>query len=312
MGYDPSSATYRVGDVVIRDEVQLIPGRLMASAGVRLDYDSYRQFDYQPSVRLLYTPDTRQTFWAAASRAVRAANRLDRDLKEYGGSESVLGLPMQLWVYGSKTMRSEVERSVETGYRFQSGQRWSVDASIYWSYYERLRALYGPYVPVLTFTNGSPVLLLAGTACNCGTGRSYGAEIWGTWQVRPGWRLSPSYSYLNERRWLPPHSAWLSYVWDGTPSTFAHQGVLRSQHDLTRQLQLDVTLRPRSGDEQLFHLPATLFVDARLGWRPTRSGELSLTVRNLTGRNVLAGIPELTVAALPLRRTVILQWTQRF
>jgi iron complex outermembrane receptor protein len=147
--------------------------------------------------------------------------------------------------------------------------------------------------------------------CNGGSGRSYGGEIWGTWQVRPGWRLSPSYSYLNEARWLPS-SPYYSYYWDGTPATLAHQGVLRSQHDLARNLQFDLTLRARSRDEALYHLPGVLLVDARLAWRPWSSGEVSVSAQNLTGRQVMEGYPELAVTAIPLRRTFVLKWTQRF
>jgi iron complex outermembrane receptor protein len=283
----------------------------MGSAGLRLDYNSYRQFEYQPSLRLLYTPDGRQSAWLAASRAVRAPDRVDRDIDEYAGSTQVVGLTDQFWLMGNKAMRSEVERSLEAGYRFQWSQKWSVDGSIYWSYYERLRGIEGPNIPALSFQGGIPVLLSTAYTCNCGVGRSYGAEIWGTWQVRPGWRLSPSYSYLNENRWIPS-SPYIHYFWDDTQVDLAHQGVLRAQHDLARNLQFDVTLRARSRDDALYHIPGVLLMDARLAWRPWHSGELSLTAKDLTGREVMEGYPELSTVAIPIRRTFVLKWTQRF
>jgi iron complex outermembrane receptor protein len=309
--YNPAKSTYRSGDVVARDEWQFIPGVLMGSAGVRVDYNSYHQVEYQPSARLLYTPNARQSVWFAASRAVRTPNRVDRDFDENAGAELVNGYPIQLVMLGSTNMRSEVERSLEAGYRLQSGQRWSVDASVYWSYYERLRGIEGELVPALSFPNGVPTLTSTVYTCNCGAGRSYGAEIWGTWQVRPGWKLSPSYSYLNETRWLPS-SQYTNYLWDGTPVDLAHQGVLRSQHDLTRNLQFDLTARARSRDESLYHIPGVLLLDARLAWHPWRTGEFSLTVKNLTGRNVMEGFPELQTVAIPIRRTFVMKWTQRF
>ena len=311
ISYSPSKSLYRDGDVVVRDELQFVPGVLMASAGIRVDYNSYRQPEYQPSLRLLYTPDKRQSAWFAASRAVRTPNRVDRDYVGNVGAELVDGVPIQLTMFGSSAMRSEVERSLEAGYRLQLGQRWSVDASVYWSYYERLRAVAGSPVPTLSLADGVPTLSEPVYTCNCGGGRSYGAEIWGTWQVRPGWRLSPSYSYLNETKWLPS-SPYTDYLWDGTPVDLAHQGVLRSQHDLARNLQLDLTGRARSRDESLYHIPGVLLVDARLAWRPWRTGEFSLTVKNLTGRNVFEGFPELQTVAIPIRRTFVMKWTQRF
>jgi iron complex outermembrane receptor protein len=309
--YNPPSALYRDADVVARDEWQFIPGSLTGSAGVRLDYDSYHQLEYQPSLRLIYTPDSHQSAWFAVSRAVRSPNRVDRDFVGSPGSELLEGYPVELWMFGSKTMRSEVERSVEAGYRFQWGQHWSVDGSVYWSYYERLRGIEGQSTPTLSFPNGVPTLTGSVYTCNCGAGRSYGAEIWGTWQVRPGWRLSPEYSYLNEARWLPS-SPYLEYLWDGTPVDLAHQGVMRSQHDLAHHLQLDLTGRARSRDEALYHVPGVFLMDARLSWKPWHTGEFSLTVKNLAGRQVMEGFPELETVAIPIRRTFVFKWTQRF
>jgi iron complex outermembrane receptor protein len=309
--YDPAKSVYRDGDLVLRDEWQFIPGRLTGSLGIRLDYNSYKEVEYQPSARLLFTPDSHQSAWFAASRAVRAPNRVDRDFREYAGNGLVQGLPMAFWMYGSKSVNSEVERSLEAGYRYQSGQRWSIDASIYWSYYERLRAIEGSHLPTLTIQDGVPFLNSTVYTCNCGAGRSYGAELWGTWQVRPGWKLSPSYSYLNEARWLPA-STYFPYLWDGTPVNLPHQAVLRSQHDLARNLQVDLTARARSRDEQLYHIPGVFLMDARVAWRPWRTGEVSMTVKNLAGRQVIEGFPELQTVAIPIRRTFTFQWTQRF
>jgi hypothetical protein len=101
-------------------------------------------------------------------------------------------------------------------------------------------------------------------------------------------------------------------LWDGTPVDLAHQGVLRSQHELARHLQLDLTGRARSRDQDLYGIPGVFLMDARLGWTPWRTGEFSLTVKNLAGREVLEGFPELETVAIPIRRTFIVRFTQRF
>jgi iron complex outermembrane receptor protein len=309
--FNPVSSVYRVGDVVVRDEWQIVPSRLMVSAGIRLDYNSYGHLEYQPSFRLLYTPNPKESIWFGASRAIRSPSRFDRDIQvDDGAVPTPFGIPMQLGFSGSKNMRSETERGLEVGYRKQSGQRWSIDASAYWNYYARLRVLEGPLFPELTFRNGGPVLSLPMTAENQGAGRSYGAEIWGYWQVRPRWRLTPSYSYLNETRWLPV-SALAQYAWDGRPALIGHQAFIRSQHDLARSVQVDLMLRARSHD-RAWDLPGVLLADARLAWRPTRAGELSIAVENLLDRRVLECYSEGPTPAIPVRRTFVLKWTQRF
>jgi iron complex outermembrane recepter protein len=309
IGFDPRTSVYRVGDAVVRDEFQIIPNRLIGSVGARIDYGSYRQVEYQPSFRLLYTPSAKQSAWLAASRAVRAPSRYDRDIVVDSGSILMQGLPVALSVFGSRSMRSEVERSLEAGYRLQSGQRWSVDTSVFWSHYDRLRSFQQPVLPVVSFVDQLPQFQLPATVVNAGAGRSYGAEIYGTWRVRNNWRLIPSYSYLNESRWLPA-SPTLAYVWDLDPSTLPHQTSLRSEHNLTRSLQLDVMARFRSRDAN-YNLPGAFLVNSRLGWRPTRSGELSVSVQNLTDRRVLECYAEGSELAIPIRRTFVIRWTQR-
>ncbi len=310
MVFSPLNYTFRSGDVVIRDEWQFVPGRWMASAGVRIDYNSYHRVEYQPSLRLLYTPTSKQSAWFGVSRAVRAPSRFDRDVQvSYGMLDMGPALAV-VSLTGSRAFRSEVERSLEAGYRVQSGQRWSVDASIFWSYYGRLRLLDMPAMPGASLSGPVPVIPMDFTIDNSGAGRSWGGEVWGSFQVREHWRLTPSYSYLNETRWAPA-SRYFQYTWDGTPADLPHQVILRSQHDLTRQLRFDLMMRAHSHDTSL-ELPAAVVLDARLAWRPTRSGELSLTVKDLSNRQVLECYAEVATPAIPLRRTFVVRWTQRF
>jgi outer membrane receptor protein involved in Fe transport len=93
--------------------------------------------------------------------------------------------------------------------------------------------------------------------------------------------------------------------------TIGHQGLLRSQHELTRTLQLDLAVTARSRN-RTFDLPGTLLLDARLGWRPARLGEFSVAVQNLGGRKVLESYSEGLTPAIPLRQTFVIKWTQRF
>ncbi|MBZ5607996.1 MAG: TonB-dependent receptor [Acidobacteriia bacterium] len=302
---NPRDSIYRVGDVVIRDEFQLVPNRLLASAGVRLDYNSYTHFEFQPSLRLLYTPNARQSFWMALSRAVRVPSRIDRDMQTDDGARMVSGVPVHLETFGSRALRSEIERSVEAGYRVQSGQRWSADVSVFWSRYEGLAAVSIPDHPQIQWAGPVPTLSMNLTERNGGTGRSYGGETSATWQVTPSWRLIPSYSYLNETKWLPPAYSWLLNT-----SSPRHQGFIRSQHDLSRTLQFDLMARARSRNPT-FDLPGVVLVDARLGWRPYRDGEFSISVQNLTGRTVLETYSESPFVAIPLQRTFVFKWTQK-
>jgi iron complex outermembrane receptor protein len=277
---------------------------------MRLDYNSYRKLEVQPSFRLLFTPDSKQSAWFAVSRAVRTPSRLDKDIVISQGSVEAGPLSVPVELLGNQNFHPEVENSVEAGYRFQAGQRWSVDASVFWSYYTQLRLLQTSG-PVFDFAGPVPGAYEDLYIGNGGAGRSYGGEIWGTIQMREHWRLIPSYSYLNEARWMPPATAALQYAWDGTPAQVPHQVLLRSQHDLSRNIRFDLMARARSHDDAL-NLPGVVLIDARLAWRPTRSGEASFTVQDLANRQVIEGYAELAALSIPVRRTFIFRWTQRF
>jgi len=306
----PSAFRYRAGDVVVRDEWQLVPGHLLGSAGIRIDYNSYHHVEYQPSLRLLYTPSARQSAWVAASRAVRLPNRFDRDMLWDGGSTIIDGMPVQGLSYPVQKLLSEVERSTEAGYRIQSGQRWSMDAAVFWSYYKSLVAFHGSSNPVIGGTPDSPILQFPQWPDNAGAGRSYGAEVWGVWQALPGWRLIPTYSYLSESWWLPADGDRI-YTWDRTRSNLHHQATLRSQHDLSRHWRLDLMARARSRDTA-FALPGVFLMDLRLAWLSSKSGELSLAVQDLTGRKVLETYSEGPFVAIPTERSFVVRWSQRF
>jgi hypothetical protein len=165
--------------------------------------------------------------------------------------------------------------------------------------------------PTVNLTGPVPVVHEDLYPTNAGTGRSYGGEIWGDIQVLEHWRLIPSYSYVNEVRWMPPATSAIQYNWDVTYAEVPHQVLLRSQHDLSRNLRIDLMARARSHDAAL-DLPGVVLIDARLAWRPTRTGEASVTVQDLANRQVLECYPELTTPAIPIRRTFIFRWTQRF
>jgi outer membrane receptor protein involved in Fe transport len=186
-----------------------------------------------------------------------------------------------------------------------------VDTSVFFTGYERLRSVDFAPQPQLVITDTGYFLRLPMHFANSGAGRSYGGEAWATVQVRRGWRLIPSYSYVKDDRWLPASSAAYSYTWDRSPADMRHQGAVRSQHDLARNWQLDLMARARSRDHTN-GLPGVLLIDARLNWHPVRGTEISFSLHNLTDRRVFETVSEGVTPAIPIRRTFLVQWSQRF
>jgi outer membrane receptor protein involved in Fe transport len=186
-----------------------------------------------------------------------------------------------------------------------------VDTSLFWSRYSRLRTIdYSPQ-PELVFSASGLALRVPMQNANSGAGRSFGGEVWATMQLRRGWRLIPSYSYLNDDRWLPVPNANYATLWEQITADIRHQGAVRLQYDLARNWQIDLMARARSRD--LAHsMPGVLLTDARLSWHPVHGTEFAFTLDNLTDRRVFETVSEGSTPAIPIRRLFLLQWTQRF
>ena len=121
-----------------------------------------------------------------------------------------------------------------------------------------------------------------GSTCVLGNlieGTSKGVEAWGSYQVMRTWRLSGGVVFLDLDLERKPGSL------DPTgPAALgndpAYQWLLRSSHNLTDKHELDILAR-RIGALPNPDVPAYTAVDVRLGWRPIRDVELSLTLQNL-------------------------------
>ncbi|NQT41038.1 MAG: TonB-dependent receptor, partial [Planctomycetes bacterium] len=75
----PHERTTQVFSMFVQDEITLVDERLFLTVGSKFENNTYSDFEYQPSARVLYTPTPRQAAWAAASRAVRTPARFDHD-----------------------------------------------------------------------------------------------------------------------------------------------------------------------------------------------------------------------------------------
>jgi iron complex outermembrane receptor protein len=116
---------------------------------------------------------------------------------------------------------------------------------------------------------------------NFANARAYGWELAGEWQPTQGWRLRGSYAYWNGNA-----------VQDGMDRALTNLNVMgqvphnqftiRSSADLPGDLETDITLR-YVGPLSYTPIGAYTAVDARLGWRPIESLDLSLVGRNLIG-----------------------------
>ncbi|WP_066334460.1 TonB-dependent receptor plug domain-containing protein [Azohydromonas lata] len=248
-------------EVTLRDDLKL-------TLGARAEHNAYTGMEYLPSARLAWQAAPTQLLWAAASRTVRSPTRLDRDLLNPGVPPSPAAPTGVPTVTGSSGFNGEVARVLELGWRGQPWTDTSASATLYRADYEGLRSA--------EITGPASAQLVNGLK-----GRVQGLETWGSWQAQPNWRLHAGASRMWQHLRVSPGYADLSNqlgLTEGANPSW--QWMLRSQLDLPRRTELDVTLRGVSRLE-LPAVPAYTALDLRLGWRPSANVEWSLTLQNL-------------------------------
>jgi iron complex outermembrane receptor protein len=256
LAFLPDKKTLRWTNVFAQDEIALGDAWRL-TLGSKLESNVYTGTDFLPSARLAWKPDAQQLVWTAASRAVRAPSRLDRDLFVPANPPFVLA--------GGPDFRSEVAKVYELGYRAQPSARLSYSVTGFYAQYENLRSVE---------RSGSAVVL-----GNKMEGHGKGIEAWGKLQAAPSWRLSAGAMLLVQNLHLQPDSTDTSGV-AAAGNDPKHQFSLRSSHDLAANQHFDVMAR-YVGALPSPAVPAYTAVDARYAWQARRDLELSVTVQNL-------------------------------
>jgi iron complex outermembrane receptor protein len=74
-------ATDELYSLFAQDEVGIVRDRLWLTVGSKFLHNNYTGWELQPTARLLLAVNSRQSAWAAVTRAVRTPSRLEEDLK---------------------------------------------------------------------------------------------------------------------------------------------------------------------------------------------------------------------------------------
>jgi iron complex outermembrane receptor protein len=260
---DPAERTLTLTNIFAQDQIALGHG-LTLTLGAKLEDNSFSGQEFLPNVRMAWQRPGGDLIWAAASRASRTPNRIERDLTFPG---FLVGADFQ----------SETVTAYEVGYRANPSPRMSFSINAFYNVYDDLRTV-----------SATPVTFLPLTLTNRGEATTWGVEAWGSYDVTPTWRLSAGASTLTkdyDGTRTPEDVSGLTSIGDDPD----YQVLLRSQHDLTEAVELDVRLRA-VGD--LAVVDGYVEADVRLGWRLTDTLELSLTGRNLIeDRRIETGDP---------------------
>jgi iron complex outermembrane receptor protein len=260
----PTERATFVGSQFAQDEISLAPDLLTLTLGCKLEQNSYTNFEYQPTIRLLWTPDRKHTGWAAVSRAVRTPSRVNENLFSTS-AVSFEGMVHYIRLTGNPTIISEDMMAYELGFREQMTDRFSWDLAVYYNNYDHL--IGSQYIDT-----PFPYLMSYFTMANGGTGQSYGAELAMNFTVSENWKLYAQYTYLHM------HVSGNSY---GIPGYNPHNQVyLCSSWNLRKDIDFDLMARYVDNLPTL-EVPSYISLDARLAWRVRKHLELAVVGQNL-------------------------------
>jgi iron complex outermembrane receptor protein len=256
----PATRTLNLANVFAQDTIS-VTDRLKLTLGLKIEDEPYTGVEPMPSARLSWKVTDLVLLWGAASRAVRSATPIDRDLHEFLGSIDYLD--------GSRHFQPEILTSYELGTRVQASSRASFSISTFYNIYDDLRTI--------GLTNTSPLGLPLFFNNQAGA-LVYGVEVWGNYSVTDWWRLSAGFNIQHEHIHFIGNGglAGLGFI-ANDPN---HQASLRSSIDFGGGVTWDAAFRYVGA----LHHPAVADygeLDMRLGWKVTPTVEVSVAGSNL-------------------------------
>ncbi len=276
ISFNPDRQLNSISNAFVQDTLTLLPKTLTFTAGSKFSINNFTGFEFQPSARLLWTPNTNHSIWTAVSRAVRTPNRSE-DAGSFNSGVNPLG-PSIIRIQGQPNFESEDMVSFELGYRFQPHKKIMLDIAAFYSRYHDLRSfeIGAPFVETVP---GPPHAVLPITTFNKLSGKTVGVEAAVNWDVLDWWRLKSAFTWFQMDLKRDPGSNDIGVGGlEGTDPEF--QWNLRSHIDVARDWEFDQMLYYVDAIKAQ-QIPSYFRLDLRLGWHVRDNLELSFVAQNL-------------------------------
>ncbi len=272
--------TSQTFNAFVQDEISLLKDRLSLTLGMKLEHNDFTDFELQPSGRLLWTPDERNSVWASVARAVRTPNfvethlRINHTVFDQDGPGPMP--PTLLSILPQHELNSETLLAYELGYRVQARENLFWDITAFYNVYDEL-IVDSPLGAAVEMTPPPRHLTIASQTANTMQGETYGLELAPSWKVTDYWKLSGGYTLLK----LNLHSDAAGHAGEQNEGDSPqHQFHVRSLLNLPHDLAFDTALYYVDGLSNQ-DVSSYLRLDLRLGWRATKDLELSVGAMNL-------------------------------
>lgn len=279
--FTPEKRTDNLLTGFFQDEIGLVEDRLTLSLGTKIIHTNFTGLQWQPSVRLLWTPTHKQTLWAAFTHAVRTPSDAEENFSLAGFiGIAPGGLPYFARFEPNSHFRPEELNGYELGFRSLLARTFYFDVAAFFNHYGDLFSedvIGAPFVE----TNPAPThILLPAEFGNGLTGTTKGIEIAPEWHPVSFWRLLATYSFLQMDIRPGTNSLDIGTAPIVAGSSPRHEATLISELNFAKKFSFDFTNRYVSALPALSIHPY-ITADARFAWQLSRQFGLSVVGQNL-------------------------------
>lgn len=225
--------------------------------GTKLEKNDISDFEIQPRASYVFTPNERESYWAAISRAVRVPSLTNRnetivkDVLSPGNASKILP---------NSDFDSEEVIAYEVGYRVLPSESVSLDLTAFLNDYTRLEAL-------------RPVDLQSVRWDNDQTGRSYGTELLLNWRPLENLKLVSGYTFLK----MDLNGGDDKGVNGRSPE---NQFQVRSYYNITDNLELNAAVYYYDNNPTE-DIPAFARTDIGMAWKVNEDLEMGVWGQNI-------------------------------
>ena len=279
--FTPQDRNLHLFSSFVQDEIAVRPERLKLIFGARVEHNDYTGFGFQPSARMVWTPDGKNMVWGAVSSADRTPARTDTDIRvNYAALPGPGNMPMLVSLFGNPNFKNERLTAFEVGYRNSWTSTLSIDSTIFYNRYRDLASV-EPGAARIETTPAPVHLLVPSYFSNGMHGESQGLEIFANWKAASFWTLSPGYAFSSMH--LHPFAGSQDFTdaagtEGGTPD---HQAQLRSSITLPYNLQWNASAYFVNRLAAM-SIPSYTRVDTGLTWSAGERVSLSVVGQNLS------------------------------
>ena len=279
--FSPTSRSHDLYSAFVQDKISLIPDNLFLTLGSKLEKNDFTGVEYQPSARLSWLVDSKQTLWTSVSRAVKtpSVGISDSQIIVAPANASPLAVYAQT---GSQGVQSEELVAYEVGYRIQPTINSSIDVSVFYNDYSKLvlgspGAAQGPLFSPLSFA----YFVVPISPVNAGSAHSYGSEVSAKWNPTTWLDLASGYS-LEQLKFDQSDPFGYSFNGKSPQQQFNARATVRLPYNLewnSAAYYVDslTAIDPNTGAG----IPSYTRIDTGLTWHAMDNMDVSLVGQNL-------------------------------